>query len=240
MKELIIVDEVLVRCETDEKAVTIPPKVNYVFVNAFNTCPDIEIINLNRAYVVKELTYYLTRLMKDVVDGWDNDNYAPCFPVYDIDEPLIEKSIENTKANIAGRHATLSLNVVTLTADKLALIQQSKEKGYDVPSLYNLPVDEKDNEYGILYIKGISKENIDLLGGNFAYNLFRSHSLMGYTLSENWLVVLSTDARLDSADSVSAFSKQSCWMNSPKAYLKYMAELDKVLPVEPGCFDDVE
>lgn len=238
MKELIITNDVLFRCETDEKTVTIPPQVEYVFTNAFDTCPDVNIINLNHDYIVRNLSEYLTKFLKDVVKGWDIENYSPCFPVYHIDESLVDKSVEKAKAKIENKYPGTSLKVHTIAADKLAKMLQSKQRGYDVAALYNLPVDKKDNEYGILYIKGISKENIDCLGGNFACNLFRSHSLFGYALSDKWLVVLSSDTRFDTSDSVSAFSPQSCWMSSPKEYLDYMDGRNRVLDVENGCSHD--
>lgn len=230
MQQLDIKDDILVRCTTDEKNVTIPGNVNYVYENAFETCPGVNVINLHPDYIEKELANYLTRLLVDVVKVWDRENYSPCFPIYFIDEELIDKALEKAENKVKQKYPDRPVQLVTFTGEQLAKMCQARKNGYDIASLYNLPLAcREDNGYGILYVKGITKEILNLLDPKFDNNLFREHSLLGYNLSDKWLVVLSAETRFDSSDSVSAFSKQNCWMRSPKEYLKYMDGLNRVI-----------
>ena len=88
--KLEIADNVLMNCRTDERQVTIPADVQSVSKYAFDTCPDVHIINLHPDYVRKELTDYIKRMLSEVAEGWDSNLYVPVFPVYNIEVDIVQ------------------------------------------------------------------------------------------------------------------------------------------------------
>lgn len=50
---------------------------------------------------------------------------------------------------------------------------------------------------GILHIRGINRENYRELPRNFEYNLAKSHSLFGYSVSRHWLIICDSLVPLD-------------------------------------------
>ena len=80
--------------------------------------------------------------------------------------------------------------------------------------------------FGIVYIKGINKENHATFGHNFDYCLIKEHLFGTGRISPKWLIVIGTDTevKLDEprGGGWPPFSPYEFWMDGPKEYLEYM------------------
>ena len=228
--KLEIADNVLMNCRTDERQVTIPADVQSVSKYAFDTCPDVHIINLHPDYVRKELTYYIKRMLSEVAEGWDSNLYVPVFPVYNIEVDIVSQSISEAINRIKENFPEISWHTQTIDAVNIPHMSSAIEKGFNAAAMYNIPLASYTEEnFGILYIKGINKGNYRSLGANFDYNLLHDYKFLGYNLSERWLTIIGTETSLDYCDTLSAFSRSACWMKSPKEFIDYMNKIGKMV-----------
>ena len=225
--ELTIKDRVLLKCDTDQKTVTIPENVQFVSKSAFDTCPNTHIINLVPEYVISELTYRLYHVIKEILHGWDSEYDTPCFPIYHIDCDIIHESLN--RAIEKAENKGYKWNLKTLDCATIIRMVDAKSKGYDIHSLFQIPTEDNADGYGILFISGINKNNYNQLGTNFDYNLLKNHSFLGRQISPNWLVVLDSSVRLEPSDVLFAFGPDCCWMKNAEEYLKYMESINKII-----------
>lgn len=225
--ELKIIDGVLLDCQTDAKTVTIPKEVKYVSKHAFDSCEQVNIINLYPDYVSQELSEYLEQALCRIVKGWKTKYYTPCMLIYSIEPELIEKAIDLAIEKSKKDHPDIKWGVRSINADKIEGMRRAKESGYDIATLQNIPVAGSEG-CGVLFFKGINKQNYKSLGWNFDYNLITSHLFMGYQISLGWLVVIESDIILE-GDPIYAFTPSNCTMRGSREYLEYMEHIGRVV-----------
>lgn len=90
--------------------------------------------------------------------------------------------------------------------------------------------------FGVLYLKNLNEENYRGLPHNFIYNLIKSHSFNFVRLSPKWLVIIQVGKNvvLDAQGGVDKlFDGNRYCFKTPAGYIKYMADLGKVVGLEP-------
>lgn len=90
--------------------------------------------------------------------------------------------------------------------------------------------------FGVLYLKNLNEENYRGLPHNFIYNLIKSHSFNFVRLSPKWLVIIQVGENvvLDAPGGVDKlFDGNRYCFKTPAGYIKYMADLRKVVGLEP-------
>ena len=225
--ELKIIDNVLLDCRTDAETVRIPKEVEYVSKHAFDSCEQVNIINLYPDYVSQTLSVYLTDGLRNVAKGWKSKLYTPCMLVSGIEPEVIDKAIDLAVEASKNECPNIEWGVCSIDADKIEGMMRAKERGYDVAALQNIPVAGSEG-CGVLYVKGINQQNYKSLGWNFDYNLITSHLFMGYRISPRWLVVIESSKRLE-GDPYSAFISSNCTMRGSREYLEYMEHIGRLV-----------
>ena len=226
--------KVTIRCENiKQKEVVIPADVEYVSESAFVSCSEVHIINLFPEYVITNLAKTISLIFSKICKGWSNDYYTPLLPVYNFNLEIIREAIDRVISRIKNDDIKVQIRVIE--AETVAQMAIAKSKGYDVASLYNLPItpDEETlknfSDYGILIINGINRENYESLGQNFDYNLIKYYTFLGYNISRRWFIIMGSSIRLEPSDTISAFGPSCCCMKSPKEYLEYMKSIGRLV-----------
>lgn len=176
----------------------------------------------------------------------------PSLIVWDVDSEQIEKAI--SKAIEMDKDKDLpnvEWKTLVIEADRIremtdTMLQAGRENllsrhgetystMYDLPLIPYHPINPyrlRDAAYewierhgfGIVYIKGINKENHATFGHNFDYCLIKEHLFGTGRISPKWLIVIGTEVSLDEprGGGWPPFSPYGFWMDGPKEYLEYM------------------
>lgn len=155
------------------------------------------------------------------------EEFEPVLIVWDVDSEQIEKAISKAIEMDKKYLPNVEWKTLVIEADRIREMTDTMEQAgrenllskhgetystmYDLPLIPSSPVMwsryyEPDvyewierHGFGIVYIKGINKENHATFGHNFDYNMIKDHFFGTGRISPKWLIVIGTDTevRLD-------------------------------------------